>query len=118
LGVLSVAALGLYKADVFWLGIYLVPFAGLLLLTGWTIGFFVSGMIIRYGTRVQALAWTFSIILTPFCAIYYPLSALPRFAQVIGAALPTSYIFEGMRHVLATGRMDRSDLGIGIVLGL
>jgi ABC-2 type transport system permease protein len=116
--VLAIAALVLYEVNAWSLGIYLLPFAGLLLMTGWTIGFLVSGIIIRYGTRVQALAWTLGIVLTPFSAIYYPLSALPGFARHIAAAVPTSYLFEGMREVQAGHAIDSTKLAMALVLNL
>ncbi|TMQ07400.1 MAG: ABC transporter permease [Deltaproteobacteria bacterium] len=118
LAVLAIVALVLYEVNLSLLGIYLVPFAALLLMTGWTIGFLVSGIIIRYGTRVQALAWTLGIVLTPFSAIYYPLSALPGFARTIAAAIPMSYIFEGMREVQTTHTIDPIKLVLALVLNL
>jgi ABC-2 type transport system permease protein len=118
LGVLAAVAAVLYEAKISALGIYLLPFAAMLLITGWTIGFLVSGIIIRYGTRVQALAWTLGVVLTPFSAIYYPLSALPPFAQHIAAAVPMSYLFEGMREVQSTHAIDPSKLLIALALSL
>lgn len=118
LAVLAIVALALYEVNLYALGIYLVPFAALLVMTGWTIGLLVSGIIIRYGTRVQALAWTLGIVLTPFSAIYYPLSALPGFARRIAAVIPTSYIFEGMRQAQATHAVDPDKLLLALVLNL
>lgn len=117
-GFITVVALFLYHVNVYAAGIYLVPFVVLLLLTGWTIGFFVSGIIVRLGSRVQALAWTLGVVIVPFSAVYYPLSVLPPFAQTIAAFIPTSYVFEGMRQAVETHTVDPSKIFISLGLNL
>ena len=39
-------------------------------------------------------------IFAPFSAVFYPITALPQWAQNISWCLPTTYIFEGMRILL------------------
>ena len=46
------------------------------------------------------LAWMTAYFFAPFSAVYYPVSVLPKWGQMIAHALPTTYIFEGMREVL------------------
>jgi ABC-2 type transport system permease protein len=106
----------LYKLNIFLYGFYLIPFLLLLLMTGIWVSFFVSGLILRYGTRVQSLAWTLLVIILPFSAVYYPVSILPHWAQIIAAITPTSYVFEGMRGVLAHGTLGWSRLLISFGL--
>ncbi len=108
----------LYKVKMFYLGIYFLPFVLLLIMTGWWVGFLVAGVILRGGTRVQSLAWTAVMIISPFSAIYYPLSTLPVFAQKIAAFIPTSYIFEGAREVLYKGRLDPNKLFFSFALNI
>ena len=108
----------MYEIRVYSLGFYMIPFVLSLLLSGWAVGFFVGGIILRYGSKLQTLAWTFVWVLGPFSAIYYPVSLLPRWAQYISYALPTSYIFEGLREVIYNGRMDYSKLYISFALNL
>jgi len=101
----------LYKIDVlFALGWLLLPFMVLLLMFGWSVGFIVAGLIVRFGMRIQTLAWTGIYLLAPFSAIYYPVSSLPAWAQTIARLTPTSYVFEGMRSVIFTGTMDQAGL--------
>ncbi|MGI5828078.1 MAG: ABC transporter permease [Patescibacteria group bacterium] len=102
----SVVAYILYKVQILTLGFYLLPFIALLILIGWSVGFFVAGLILRFGTRVQTFAWTLVAILMPFSAIYYPLSILPQWAQTVARLIPTSYIFEGAREVIETGNIS------------
>lgn len=82
------------------LGLYLLPFFGNLLLFGWVMGIFITALIIRFGREIQNLAWSIMILLNPVAAVFYPVSVLPNWLQVIAKMLPPSYIFEGMRSVL------------------
>jgi len=97
-------ALFAYKANIFLLGFYLIPFMINLLITGWAVGLIVAGLIVLYGMRIQTLAWTGIFLLAPFSAVYYPVSTLPVWAQKIAMFIPTSYIFEGMREVITNGK--------------
>lgn len=103
-------AFALYGVNVFSFGVLLIPLLPLLIMNGWWIGFFVSGLILRYTTRVQAFAWTLVWAISPFAALYYPVSILPEWAQVVARFVPASYIFEGVREVVSTGQLDPSKL--------
>lgn len=98
----------LYKVNLFVLGFYLIPFIFLLLMTGWWTAFFITGIILRYGSRVQTLAWTLVYILAPLSAIYYPINSLPENVQKISFLLPTTYVFQGIRSILVEGRLDET----------
>ncbi len=115
-GLVAILAMLLYGVNILTFGIYLVPFVFLLVLAGTWIAIFISALIMRYGMRVQALAWSFGMILLPFSAIYYPVSILPVWAQYIARVLPLTYIFESGRHVLSTGRMSWPDFWAGFGL--
>ncbi|TSC67949.1 MAG: ABC-2 type transport system permease protein, partial [Parcubacteria group bacterium Gr01-1014_66] len=114
----AVVAMVLYDARVFEFGLLILPFAILLIMTGWWIGALIAGLVLRYGTRVQALAWTVPALIAPFSAIYYPVSILPEWAQKIAYLLPTTYVFEGMRDVLARGVMDYQKLLVSVLLNV
>lgn len=96
-----------YAVNLFNFGWLLLPFFVLLLMFGWTIGFVVAGLIVRFGMRIQTLAWTGLYVLAPFSAIYYPVSSLPAWAQKVSVWVPTSYVFEGMREAIFSGRLDQ-----------
>ena len=115
-GFAAVVAFFLYKVKLVTFGIYLVPFISLLLMTGWAVGCFVGGLILRFGTRIQNFAWSMAFVIVPFSAVYYPVSILPSWAQSISALIPTSYIFEGARSVLAGDGLDVRTLGISFLL--
>lgn len=106
----------LYAINLFPYAFYIIPFALLLIMTGWSMGFFIASLILRFGTRIQTLAWTAPWIISPFSAIYYPVSSLPEWAQIISGFIPTSYIFEGMREVINTGNLDPMKLFMSLTL--
>lgn len=93
----------LYTLNVFTVGWAFLPFAVLLLLFGWTIGFIASSAIIYWGHGVEMFAWMIGGLFAPFSAVFYPVAVLPSWAQHIAWCLPTTYIFEGMRSILTTG---------------
>ena len=109
----------LYKVNVFEVGWLFLPMMMLLLMSGWYIGFIVAGFIVRWGKRIQTMAWSGVYLLAPFSAIYYPVSSLPEWAQSIARWVPMSYIFEGMRSMITTGTVDQAGLvkALGLIVG-
>jgi ABC-2 type transport system permease protein len=93
----------LYSLNVFTIGWAFLPFAASLLLFGWTLGFISASLIIYWGMQLEALAWMIGFLFAPFSAVFYPVDALPEWARTIAWCLPTTYIFEGMRSILARG---------------
>ena len=105
LAVMGVLSAVLYGFNIFTLGFSLIPFTALLLIFAWALGLFITGVVFRFGTDAQVLAFGASFILQPIVAVFYPLSILPEWVQPIALAFPLTHIFEGMRAVLATGRI-------------
>ena len=97
---------------------HLIVFVLLLMMSGWWIGFFISGLLLRYGTRIQTLGWSFVWLLGPFAAIYYPQDTLPGWAQQISKAVPMSYVFEESRNVLFNGKIRYENLFIALGLNI
>lgn len=89
-----------------------------LLVIGWSIGFFVIGLILRFGYSVAELAWAIAILVQPFSCVFYPLSALPYWAQKIALSLPTVYIFEEMRRIIFSGKVIWNNLLISFGLNI
>jgi ABC-2 type transport system permease protein len=108
----------LYRLNVFAVGWMLLPFLFALMMSGWFMGFTASALIVYYGKGLQSVAWMFGFALAPFSAVYYPVDVLPGWARIVASALPTTYIFEGMRRILRDGRMPISDLLISYGLNL
>ncbi|MGQ0740700.1 MAG: ABC transporter permease [Alphaproteobacteria bacterium] len=96
----TILAIWFFGFSVYSLGLALIGFFFSLIIFGWSIGLFVSGLVLRYGLGAEGFAWAAIFAIAPVCGVYYPLSILPDWVQDIAAALPPSYIFEGMRAVL------------------
>ncbi len=100
----------LYSVNVLSIDLLLIPFIFSLLIMGIWVGIFISAIIIRFGQRIQTLAWSGAVVLMPFCAVFYPVSVLPVWAQIVAKAVPGSYVFEGMRGYLTTGQIPIPNL--------
>ncbi len=113
--VLGALAFLLYHFNFFILGFALIPCMANLLLFGFAIGLFANAVILRFGTSAQILAFGVIMLIQPFSAVFYPVSALPVFLQPPAYLFPSTYVFEGMRAVLATGTLP-SNLLWGAIL--
>lgn len=116
--VLSLLAYLLYQFNIFRFGWYLIPAIVNLIFVGWWIGFIIDGLILRYGYRVEAFAWSLIFVIYPFSAVFYPVRVLPDWAQFISGLLPTSYIFETMRSILFQDVISWNNLIISFVLNI
>jgi len=105
----ALLALPLFDVWVFSLGLPLVAFFANLMVFGWSIGLLVSAAVLRLGLGAENLAWVAIFAVAPISGIYYPIDTLPPWLQPVAWALPSSYVFEGMRAVLFDG-MFRLDL--------
>jgi ABC-2 type transport system permease protein len=76
----------------------------------------VLGIILRFGPGADILAWGLAVLMMPISAVFYPVDVLPQWAQVIARGLPTSYVFEGMRAVLAGKPTPWGSLGIAFAI--
>ena len=106
----------LYKVNILFFGWNFIPIIALLIMTGWTVGFFVAGLILRFGTKVQTFAWTVVALISPFSALYYPVSILPVWAQTVAKFIPVSYVFEGIREIISKGKADPNKFYISFIL--
>jgi ABC-2 type transport system permease protein len=93
----------LYAFNVFAMGPVIVLFFANLMIMGWWVSLGVLSLILRHGAGAEALAWSVVFGLTPFSAVFYPVSVLPAVVRPLALALPSSHVFEGMRAAMATG---------------
>ena len=82
------------------IGLPLIAFFCNLIFTSWSIGIFVSGLVLRNGLGAESIVWTLMFVMLPLACIYYPVSVLPAWLQYVAWALPPTYVFEGMRALL------------------
>lgn len=96
----ALLAIPIFGYSVFEMGWPLLAFFASLLVMGWWLALIVISLILRYGMGAEGLAWMAVFIMAPVSAVYYPVTVLPTWLQSVSWALPTTYVFEGMRAVL------------------
>jgi ABC-2 type transport system permease protein len=111
-GVVAVLAAIAFAFHITDLGLSLVPIAAVLLTTGWVIGLFVIGLVLRFGSGAEALAWGILFVVLPLSGVFYPVEALPGPLQPISLALPTTHTFYAARAVLDGKPMPWQELGL------
>ena len=108
----------LYSLNLLSVGYLLLPFLASLVIFGWCLGFLASALVLRFGRQIQSVAWMMGGLLMPFAAVFYPVSALPHWLQPLAYAIPATYVFEGMRQVLAGGAFSCGLLALSFALNL
>ncbi len=103
--IMSLLAWVFYSFNIFLLGLSLLPFLLSLVALGWAIGIFTLSLILRFGQQAEVLAWGIALLFQPVSAVFYPVSVLPPFLRNVARAVPSSYVFEGMRDVITSGRL-------------
>ena len=100
-----VLAFFLYGFGVWTLGPVLVAYVFALMAMGWAVALAVTALILRHGSGAEGLAWGVLFGITPFAAVYYPLSVLPPLVRSIADGIPAAHVFEGMRAALIEQRI-------------
>jgi ABC-2 type transport system permease protein len=106
----------LFHFGVATIGVSLVGYGFALIVFGIGLALVVVGMLLRFGFDADIMAWALGFLVLPFSAVYYPLASLPRWAQTVATALPTSHVFEAMRTILAGGSAPLGQLWIALSL--
>jgi ABC-2 type transport system permease protein len=99
----ALLAIPLFSFSIFDLGLPLLAFWWLLLVFGWAIGLVLCGLLVRFGLAAESYAWASIFMLAPFSGVYYPIDTLPAWLLPLAWALPTTYVFEGMRALMIGG---------------
>jgi ABC-2 type transport system permease protein len=105
----TLLAIAFFGFNLYALGLALAAFFLNLVVTSWAVGIVVAGVLLRNGMGAETLAWTLMFVLMPLTCVYYPVSVLPDWLQVIAWMLPPTYVFEGMRALIMEHRF-RADL--------
>jgi len=105
----SLLAIAFFGFNLYGLGLALAAFFANLIFTSWSVGIFVSGLVLRNGLGAETFAWSIMFLLLPITCVYYPVSTLPEVLQYVAWALPPTYVFEGMRALLID-HVFRADL--------
>jgi ABC-2 type transport system permease protein len=105
----SLLAIAFFGFNIYGLGLAFAVFFMNLILTSWSVGLVVSGLVMRNGMGAESLAWTMMFLIMPVICVYYPVSVLPHWLQWVAWSLPPTYVFEGMRALILEQQF-RADL--------
>jgi ABC-2 type transport system permease protein len=108
---MTLLAMIFFDFNLFGFGLPLIIFFCNLIFTSWSLGIFVSGLVLRNGLGAESIVWTLMFGVMPLACVYYPVSVLPHWLQYVAWTLPPTYVFEGMRALL-TDHVFRTDLMI------
>ena len=108
--VLATLAFGL---PFFSYGLVLIPFLLILFVFGVSLGIFGSAVVLRFGPASEWFVWPIPALVTPFAGVFYPISILPEWMQVISRLLPPSYVFEALRAIVAGQAASGASLFLG-----
>jgi len=101
LAVMLVLATTVFGLSFFVYGSMIVPFLLVLFLFGIALGIAGSAIVLRLGPAAEWFIWPIPALISPFAGVFYPLSTLPVWMRYVARLLPPSYVFEGMRSVVA-----------------
>jgi ABC-2 type transport system permease protein len=96
----SLLAWAFFGYSIYTLGLPLLAFFVILQMFSWSIGLAMSGLVMRVGQSAESFAWAAVFVLMPVSGVYYPITVLPHWLQVVAWGLPPAYIFEGMRSIM------------------
>jgi ABC-2 type transport system permease protein len=82
-------------------GAMLAAFLLVLFLFGISLGIFGSALVLRFGPAAEWFIWPIPAFISPLACVFYPLATLPHWMQWLARVIPPSYVFEGMRQILA-----------------
>jgi len=97
---MTLLAMIFFDFNVYGIGFPLVAFFCNLIFTSWSVGIFVSGLVMRLGLGAESIVWTLMFGLMPLTCVYYQVTVLPQWLQHVAWTLPPTYVFEGMRALL------------------
>jgi ABC-2 type transport system permease protein len=96
----------------FWFFLYCIE----LMMLGWSFGFLVLSLILRFGTDVQSLSWAIVFAIQPIGGIFFPAQYLPESIRWASSLLPTTYIFSSLHGQLEGKPLHSTDIIIATIL--
>ena len=97
-------------------GLAFIPFILILFMFGIALGIAATAMVLRLGPASEWFVWPIPAMLSPFVGVYYPISTLPAWMQMMAKILPPTYVFESLRSLVANGHasLDNFLWGFGL----
>jgi ABC-2 type transport system permease protein len=113
--VVTLAAFGFFAFDAGRMGWGIIPIAAILLAVGWVIALFVIGLVLRFGSGAEALAWGILFVVMPLSGVFYPVKALPRILRPLAQSLPTTHAFAAARALVDGKALPWGQVGLAAV---
>jgi len=118
LAVMIALATALFGLPFFSYGLMIAPFLLILFVFGVALGIAASAIVLRLGPSAEWFIWPVPAVVSPVAGVFYPISNLPVWLQWIGELLPPSYVFEGLRTIVAGGAVPWTALALSGGLAL
>jgi ABC-2 type transport system permease protein len=113
LAVMVALATLVFGLSFFVYGAMLAALLLVLFLFGISLGIFGSALVLRFGPAAEWFIWPIPAFISPLACVFYPLATLPHWMQWLARLIPPSYVFEGMRAVLAHRSVAALPMAIG-----
>ena len=85
---------------------------------GTTLGILVTSGLLRFGPSFENTAWSSLFLLAPLGCVYYPLTILPEWLQIISKFLPLVYVFEEARSILVNSVVNYENIFKALLLNI
>jgi ABC-2 type transport system permease protein len=114
--VMLVLAFAVFGLPVTMYGLAAFPFLMVLFLFGVALGIAACALVLRLGPSAEWFTWPIPAVVSPFVGVFYPISVLPHWMQVVARGMPPSYVFDSLRAIVNGGEADWTALFFGIGL--
>jgi ABC-2 type transport system permease protein len=118
LAVMLVLATAVFGLSFFAYGSALAAFLMILFIFGIALGIVGCTLVLRLGPSAEWFVWPIPALLSPFAGVFYPVTTLPAWMQMIAYSLPPAYVFEGVRAIVTGQAFVMSSLITGAVLAV
>jgi ABC-2 type transport system permease protein len=112
---LALATVG-FGLSFFAYGTAIAAFLLILFVFGIALGIVGCTVVLRLGPSAEWFVWPIPALLSPFAGVFYPVTTLPTWMQLIARVVPASYVFEGLRAIVTGRTFQVSSLVMGAVL--
>ncbi|MFA4982174.1 MAG: ABC transporter permease [Candidatus Omnitrophota bacterium] len=116
ISVMLFIAVFFFKLSLIIYGLMAIPFLIILFLFGIALGIFGSALVLHFGPASEWFIWPIPALVSPFVGVLYPVATLPQWMQYVSYFLPPSYVFEGLRAMIAGGSVSWISLLCGAFL--
>ncbi len=107
-----------FGLSLFVYGIFFIPFILVLFVFGIALGIAAISIVLRFGPAAEWFIWPIPQVIAPLAAVFYPVATLPIWLQPVARLLPASYVFEGMRAMVAGKPVPIDLLVVGAALAV